>query len=104
MKNKQKQEKPSDTPLLLNKRMPTRGRVRFVLWKLFLRLDRKDMDRVQAMLALDAGDVPVYMHLPAEKMTLLCPRTSWSSGSERTVQKLKEALDAENVVMKRVGS
>ena len=72
--------------------------------KLFLRLDRKDMDRVQAMLALDAGDVPVYMHLPAEKMTLLCPRTSWSSGSERTVQKLKEALGAENVVMKRVGS
>ena len=38
MKNKQKQEKPSDTPLLLNKRMPTRGRVRFVLWNLFLLL------------------------------------------------------------------
>lgn len=38
MKTKQKQEKPSDTPLLLNKRMPTRGRVRFVLWNLFLLL------------------------------------------------------------------
>ena len=68
--------------------------------KLFLRLERKDMDRVQAMLALDAGEIPVYMHLPAEKMTLLCPRTSWSSGSEEAVRKLKEELGAENVVLK----
>ncbi len=68
--------------------------------KLFLRLDRKDMDRVQAMLALDTGDIPVYMHLPAEKMTLLCPRTSWSGGSEDAIRKLKEALGSENVVLK----
>ena len=68
--------------------------------KLFLRLERKDMDRVQAMLALDAGDVPVYMHIPAEKMTLLCPRTGWCSGSEDCLRRLREALGEANVVMK----
>ena len=69
--------------------------------KLFLRLERKDMDRIQAMLALDAGEIPVYMHLPAEKMTLLCPRTSWSSGSEEALRRLRDALGAENVVLKQ---
>ena len=69
--------------------------------KLFLRLERKDMDRVQAMLAPDSGSVPVYMHIPAEKMTLLCPRSSWFSGSEDGLARLKEALGAENVVLRR---
>ena len=68
--------------------------------KLFLRLERKDMDRVQAMLALEPGDIPVYMHIPAEKMTLLCPRTGWCSGSENCIRRLKEALGDANVVMK----
>ena len=44
----------------------------------------------------------VYMHLPAEKMTLLCPGNCWSSGSEQAVQKLKDALGNENVVLKVV--
>jgi DNA polymerase-3 subunit alpha len=69
--------------------------------KLFLRLERKDMDRTQAMLALDSGDIPVYMHIPAEKMTLLCPRSSWFSGSEDGLARLKEALGAENVVLRK---
>ena len=65
--------------------------------KLFLRLERKDIDRVQAMLALDSGEIPVYMHIPAEKMTLLCPRTNWSSGSEGALNRLRDALGADNV-------
>ena len=69
--------------------------------KLFLRLERKDMDRVQAMLAPDSGSVPVYMHIPAEKMTLLCPRSSWFSGNEDGLARLKEALGAENVVLRK---
>ena len=68
--------------------------------KLFLRLERKDMDRVQAMLSLDSGDIPVYMHIPAEKMTLLCPGSCWSSGSETALRRLRDALGAENVVLK----
>ena len=41
------------------------------------------------------------MHIPAEKMTLLCPRSSWFSGSEDGMARLKEALGAENVVLRR---
>ena len=47
--------------------------------KVFLRLARKDMDRAGAVLALCAGNVPVYMHIPEEKITLLCPRENWCS-------------------------
>ena len=69
--------------------------------KLFLRLNRADMDRITALLALEAGDdIPVYMHIPAEKITLLCPRTAWCSGSEACLRRLQEALGEGNVVLK----
>ena len=68
--------------------------------KLFLRLSRADMDRTTALLALEAGDIPVYMHIPAEKITLLCPRTAWCSGSETCLRRLQEALGEGNVVLK----
>ena len=68
--------------------------------KLFLRLERSAMDRISAMLALEAGEIPVYMHLPAEKMTLLCPKTSWCSGSESCLKRLRDAIGAENVVLR----
>ena len=68
--------------------------------KLFLRLERKDMDRAAAMLGLNPGSIPVYMHLPAEKTTLLAPRGCWCDGSEKCLSRLREALGGENVVMK----
>ncbi len=68
--------------------------------KLFLRLNRADMDRTTALLALEAGDIPVYMHIPAEKITLLCPRTAWCNGSETCLRRLQEALGEGNVVLK----
>ena len=68
--------------------------------KLFLRLERKDMEKAGALLALEAGDVPVYMHIPAEKLTLLSPRSSWCSGSEKCLQRLREELGNGNVVLK----
>ncbi len=68
--------------------------------KLFLRLKRRDMDRTMAVLALDGGEIPVYMHLPDEKITLLCPRSSWTGGTEDGLKRLKDLLGAENVVMK----
>ncbi len=58
------------------------------------------MDRISALLALDAGDVPVYLHLASEKMTLLTPRTSWCNAGETCLKRLQEALGAENVVLK----
>ena len=51
-------------------------------------------------LALEAGDIPVYMHIPAEKMTLLCPRANWCNGTEACVGRMKEALGESNVVLK----
>ena len=71
--------------------------------KLFLRLARKDMDRVSAVLGLSAGDIPVYMHIPEEKITLLCPRENWCSGDENCIGRLRDTLGSENVVMKEKG-
>ena len=68
--------------------------------KLFLRLERKDLDRVQALLAVEAGDVPVYLHIPSEKITLLCPRDQWCNGGDSCVRRLKDALGDSNVVLK----
>jgi DNA polymerase-3 subunit alpha len=68
--------------------------------KLFIRLERKDMDRASAALALDPGAVPVYLHIPSEKVTLLCPKDQWVNGSEMCVRRMKELFGAENVVLK----
>ena len=68
--------------------------------KLFLRLERKEMDRISALMALEAGPVPVYLHIPEEKTTLLAPRENWVSGGESCLSRLREALGAENVVLK----
>ena len=71
--------------------------------KLFLRLGRKDMDRAGALLALSAGEIPVYMHIPEEKSTRLCPKENWCSADEECLRRLKEALGSENVVLKQKG-
>ena len=68
--------------------------------KLFIRIERKDMDRVSAMLSLDAGEIPVYLHIPEEKMTLLSPRETWVRGSDACLRRLRDELGAENVVLK----
>ncbi|MBQ6383031.1 MAG: DNA polymerase III subunit alpha [Clostridia bacterium] len=68
--------------------------------KLFLRMKREQMDHVTAVMNLFPGDIPVYMHLPDEKMTLLAPRGAWCDGSEACLGRLREMLNGENVVMK----
>jgi DNA polymerase-3 subunit alpha len=40
------------------------------------------------------------MHLPEEKITLLCPRDHWSDGSESSLRRLREELGEANVVLK----
>ena len=68
--------------------------------KLFLRLSREDMDRACAVLGLFPGGVPVYMHSPAEKATLLSPAETWCSGEEACLAKLRQELGADNVVLR----
>jgi DNA polymerase-3 subunit alpha len=58
------------------------------------------MDRVQALLALENGEIPVYLHIPEEKITLLSPRDCWCSGDEQCITRLKNELGEENVVLK----
>ena len=68
--------------------------------KLFLRLERKDMEKTGVLLATETGEIPVYLHIPSEKITLLCPREQWCNGGEACLRKLRDALGNENVVLK----
>lgn len=65
--------------------------------KLYLRLNRPQMDAVSSVLSLYPGSVPVYLHLPAEKMTLLAPKTGWCDASDGCLNRLNALLGAENV-------
>ena len=47
-----------------------------------------------------SGGVPVYLHIPEEKATLLSPRGNWCSGDEACLRQLRDELGAENVVLK----
>lgn len=65
--------------------------------KLYLRLNRPQMDAASSTLSLYPGSVPVYLHLPAEKMTLLAPKTGWCDASDGCLNRLNVLLGAENV-------
>lgn len=65
--------------------------------KLYLRLERAQMDKASALLALHPGSVPVYMHLPQEKITLLSPRLSWCDATDDCLNRLYDFLGEPNV-------
>ena len=65
--------------------------------KLYLRLNRPQMGAASSTLSLYPGSVPVYLHLPAEKMTLLAPKTGWCDASDGCLNRLNALLGAENV-------
>lgn len=65
--------------------------------KLYLRLNRPQMDAAASTLSLYPGSVPVYLHLPTEKMTLLAPKTGWCDASDGCLNRLNALLGAENV-------
>ncbi len=67
--------------------------------KLYIRLDRTAMDDCMEMLRLSPGAVPVYLHIPDEKLTLLTPVPAWCSGDEALLGRLSSAYGAENVKM-----
>lgn len=68
--------------------------------KLFLRLPRTQLDAASACLALHPGSVPVYLHIPQEKITLLAPRTGWCDGSTDCLQRMYGLLGEENVKLR----
>ena len=67
--------------------------------KLYLRLARQQMDRITALLSLHPGSVPVYLHIPDEKLTLLVPRLSWCDATPDCLHRLATFLGEANVKM-----
>ena len=68
--------------------------------KLFIRLERKDLEKISALLALYPGEIPVYLHIPAEKTTFLAARGLWCDGSETCLKRLQNMIGAENTVLR----
>lgn len=65
--------------------------------KLFIQLERPRMDEASRLLSLHPGSIPVYLHVPAEKMTFLLPALQWCDGSEGCISRLSAAFGAGNV-------
>ena len=65
--------------------------------KLYLRLERQDMPGVQEILRFMPGDVPVYMHLPQEGVTLLCPQSLWVEDAREAGRALAGEIGQENI-------
>jgi len=64
-------------------------RARDAKTKLYLRIQRDQLPRIREMLERMPGDIPVYLNIPAENITLLAPKTMW----------VDDALDARATLM-----
>lgn len=65
--------------------------------KLYIRLARDRMAEATAILKQHPGQVPVYLHIPAEKATLLCPADCWTGMSDAALAQLTAAFGQDNV-------
>ena len=65
--------------------------------KLFIQLERSRMEEAAHMLSLHPGSIPVYLHIPAEKMTFLMPSLQWCDGSDGCMSRLTSAFGEANV-------
>ena len=65
--------------------------------KLYLRGTREQMEQMKPVLTAHPGPVPVYFHIPSERITLLTPRNLWCDGDEPVQQELEKMLGMENV-------
>ncbi len=67
--------------------------------KLFIQLPRERMEAAAHALSLHPGSLPVYLHVPAEKMTFLLPHIQWCDGSKGCIDRLNGLFGAANVKM-----
>ena len=84
--------RPVEAPRLTDEEMASKAPR-----KLYLRLNRPQMERALSMLSLHPGSTPVYIFLPEEKTTLLAPRLQWCDASDSCLERLSAAYGAENV-------
>ena len=65
--------------------------------KLYLRLERADMDKALQQLSAWPGDCPVYFYLPSEKITLLAASKNWCNISQELLESMSKLYGNENV-------
>ena len=65
--------------------------------KLYVRLTKDDLHRCVQTLSLFPGSVPVYLHFPETKETLLAPRVNWVDAGEMCMKRLCDTYHTENV-------
>ena len=86
------EHRPVETPQLTDAQLAQKAAK-----KLYLKLPREEMEHAMTLLGLYPGSIPVYLHIPAEKITLLAPRISWCDGTAGCIERMNRALGAENV-------
>ena len=60
------------------------------------------MPRIQAILSRMAGEIPVYINLPQEGITLLCPRPMWVKDARQAQAALRgEVGEADMKVVRK---
>lgn len=60
--------------------------------KLYLRMNRDQLSACEKALQACPGNVPVYVNLPGEGITLLLPSENWVSGGEEAMGRLSSLL------------
>ena len=60
-------------------------------------MKRSQMGPIQALLADLQGPIPVYINLPEENITLLCPREMWVRSSEEALETLSAFLPEQDM-------
>ena len=73
--------------------------------KMYLRLSRSRMEKLPQLLSgLETGDVPVYLNIPDEGVTLLAPEEMWLKDAEKGRSRLMLELGADNVKITENGA
>ena len=65
--------------------------------KLYLRMPREMLPQARSALAKAPGPVPVYINIPEENITLLCPRALWADTAEIAMENLSGLLRPEDM-------
>lgn len=65
--------------------------------KLYLRMPREMLPQARLALAKAPGPVPVYINIPEENITLLCPRALWADTAEIAMENLSGLLRPEDM-------
>ena len=76
-------------------------RARDAKTKIYLRMNREQMAKMQALLPPCYGPIPLYINLPAEGITLLAPRKIWAEEPETALETLKTMLPQEDIKVVR---